>query len=222
MKSLLVVAAVSASVAAAPWIGAQPLAAAVETPKQLATGNLWIRAVAAPNYHKYLQTKPANEPGTAVLESYTTAGQFNVVDGQLVNKVSTPPLYLWVEEPADKATPPRTLKTWFNTTKNPFGTFAFQGDSLSWSAPNLKRQNLGAWLVCAKQALFINTGAYSYQTPSGCADQTVSLALWSRIAWTCRRSCVADPGAVRYTSTTTRRRTTERHACTVPLYRVLD
>ncbi|KAK0625030.1 hypothetical protein B0T17DRAFT_492057 [Bombardia bombarda] len=143
------------------------------TPTTLVTGALWIRAVVAPNYHKYLQTKPANSPGTALIESYTTAGQFNVEGGQLVNKAVNPPLYMWVEEPADKANPPRTLATWFNTTKNPFGTFAFQGDGLTWQVPSVKRQNVAAWLVCAKQALFVNTGAYGYQTPSGCADQTI-------------------------------------------------
>ena len=146
------------------------------SPKTLQTGAYWIRAVAAPNYHKYLQTLPANVPGTAVLESYTTAGQFAIEDGQLVNKASNPPLYMWVQEPADKANPPRTLATSFNTTKNTFGAFAWQGDALTWSVPSVKRQNLAAWLVCAKQALFINTGAYSYQTPSGCSDQTVSNA----------------------------------------------
>ncbi len=149
------------------------------SPKTLQSGAYWIRAVAAPNYHKYLQTLPANVPGTAVLESYTTAGQFAIEDGQLVNKVSNPPLYMWVQEPVDKANPPRTLATSFNTTKNPFGTFAWQGDALTWSVASVKRQNLAAWLVCAKQALFINTGAYSYQTPSGCSDQTVSHAYQS-------------------------------------------
>ncbi len=146
------------------------------SPKTLQTGAYWIRAVAAPNYHKYLQTLPANVPGTAMLESYTTAGQFAIEDGQLVNKASNPPLYMWVQEPADKANPPRTLATSFNTTKNTFGAFAWQGDALTWSVASVKRQNLAAWLVCAKQALFINTGAYSYQTPSGCSDQTVSNA----------------------------------------------
>ncbi|KAM7198373.1 hypothetical protein V8F33_005164 [Rhypophila sp. PSN 637] len=145
----------------------------VPTPRELQTGNLWIRAVASPNYHKYLQTKPANVPGIAILDSYTTAGQFNIVDGQLVNKVANPPLYMWVEEPADKANPPRTLSTWFNTTKNPFGSFNFQGDTVAWSVPSVKRQNTAAWLVCKNQQLFINTGAYAYQTPSGCADQTI-------------------------------------------------
>ncbi|KAK8080307.1 hypothetical protein PG997_008125 [Apiospora hydei] len=112
----------------------------------LQKGWYWVRAVAAPNYHKYLQTKPAVAAGTALLESYTTAGQFNVVDGQLVE----------------------------NTGEgNGFGAFAFQGDALTWSAPEVQRQNVAAWLVCKDQALFINTGAYAYQTPAGCSDQTV-------------------------------------------------
>ena len=151
-----------------------PQATSIPTPTTLMQGALWIRAVAAPNYHKYLQTKPANVPGTAILDSYTTAGQFQIEGGQLVNKASNPPVYMWVEEPANKDSPPRTLATWFNTTKNPFGTFNFQGDTLAWTVPSVKRQNAAAWLVCAKQALFINTGAYAYQTPSGCSDQTVS------------------------------------------------
>ncbi|KAI1460265.1 hypothetical protein F4805DRAFT_388330 [Annulohypoxylon moriforme] len=141
----------------------------------LQAGWYWIRAVASPNYHKYLQTKPANAPGTAVLESYTTAGQYNVKDGQLVANTGegSAPLYLHVEKPADTANPPRTLATSFNETENDFGTFEFQGDALTWSVPEVKRQNLAAWLVCANQALFINTGAYGYQTPSGCSDQTI-------------------------------------------------
>ncbi|KAL1893736.1 hypothetical protein Sste5346_006237 [Sporothrix stenoceras] len=145
------------------------------TPTTLASGQLWIRAVEAPNFHKYLQTKPANVASVAILDSYTTAGQFNIVDGQLVNALgnSDGPLYMHVEEPADPANPPRTLATSFNATKNTFGTFAFQGDTVTWTAPTVKRQNLAAWLVCAKQQLFINTGAYAYQTPSGCADETI-------------------------------------------------
>ncbi|KAK8105572.1 uncharacterized protein PG998_003951 [Apiospora kogelbergensis] len=140
----------------------------------LQKGWYWIRAVAAPNYHKYLQTKPAVAAGTAMLESYTSAGQFNVVDGQLVENTGDEDqsLYMWVEKPVSDFTQ-RTLATWFNTTKNPFGTFAFQGDALTWSAPEVKRQNLAAWLVCKNQALFINTGAYAYQTPAGCSDQTI-------------------------------------------------
>lgn len=156
-----------------PQTGSDGGMVSVPTPTTLQSGALWIRAVTSPNYHKYLQTNPANVPGVAILDSHTTAGQFNVEDGQLVNKASNPPLYMWVEEPADKANPPRTLATWFNTTKNPFGTFGWQGDTLIWQVPSVQRQNVAAWLVCANQALFVNTGAYAWQTPSGCADQTI-------------------------------------------------
>ncbi len=146
------------------------------TPTQLAKGQYWIRAVEAPNFHKYLQTNPANAAGTAILGSSRTAGQFNIVDGQLVEATgdAAAPLYLNVEKPADLTQ--RTLATWFNATKNPFGTFVFQGDAVTWSTPEIKRQNLAAWLVCKGSALYINTGAYNYQTPSGCADETVSFA----------------------------------------------
>ncbi|KAI0469576.1 hypothetical protein F4859DRAFT_135758 [Xylaria cf. heliscus] len=139
----------------------------------LQAGWYWVRAVAAPNYHKYLQTRPSNAPGAAILESYRTAGQYKIADGQVVANTGAggSPLYLQVEKPADFTQ--RTLATWFNTTANQFGAFAWQGDALTWSAPEVKRQNLAAWLVCANQALFINTGAYAYQTPAGCADQTI-------------------------------------------------
>ncbi|KAI0970663.1 hypothetical protein F4678DRAFT_435888 [Xylaria arbuscula] len=139
----------------------------------LQAGWYWIRAVAQPNYHKYLQTKPPNAPGTAILETYSTAGQYKAEDGQLLANIGTSatPLYLHVEKPADLTQ--RTLATWFNTTKNDFGAFAWQGDALTWSTPEVKRQNVAAWLVCTSQALFVNTGAYGYQTPGGCADQTI-------------------------------------------------
>jgi len=171
MKSVLI-AALFGTALSSPVIAADgPVS--TPSPTTLQDGAYWIRAVAAPNFHKYLQTKPANVPGTAILDSYTTAGQFSIEDGQLVNKVSSPPLYLSVAEPADKANPPRTLATTFNTTKSTFGKFAWQGDALTWSDPSINRQNLAAWLVCANQQLFINTGAYGYQTPSGCSDQTI-------------------------------------------------
>ncbi|KAL1870565.1 hypothetical protein VTK73DRAFT_2540 [Phialemonium thermophilum] len=150
-----------------------PATADAPTPTTLQAGQYWIRAVEAPNFHKYLQTNPPNEPGTAILGSSRTAGQFNIASGQLVEATGADPLYLQVERPADLTNPPRTLATWFNTTKNDFGTFEFSGDALTWSHPDVKRQNLAAWLVCKDQALFINTGAYSYQTPAGCADETI-------------------------------------------------
>jgi hypothetical protein len=154
--------------------GSLPQTAEAATPTTLVKGQYWIRAVASPNYHKYLQTKPANTPSVAILGSSKTAGQFSIVSGQLVEYTGGPdtsPLYLNVEKPADFTQ--RKLAVWFNATQNTFGTFAFSGDALTWSAPEVKRQNLAAWLVCEGQALFVNTGAYAYQTPAGCADQTV-------------------------------------------------
>ncbi|KAL5355596.1 hypothetical protein BJX96DRAFT_170823 [Aspergillus floccosus] len=136
----------------------------------LASGWYWIRAVATPNYHKYLQTKPTAAPGPAYLDNGANAGQFNVVGGQLVYNVD-PPLYMHVENSADKTQ--RVLKTWFNTTKSDYGAFAFQGDALTWSVADINRQNTAAWYVCEEQELFINTGAYLYNTPAGCADQTI-------------------------------------------------
>ncbi|KAK4154504.1 hypothetical protein C8A00DRAFT_14383 [Chaetomidium leptoderma] len=173
MKLVLFAALFGTALSAPSCPAVVPRAASVPSPTTLQNGAYWIRAVVAPNYHKYLQTIPANVAGKAVIQSHTTAGQFNIVDGQLVNLVSDPPLYMSVEEPADKANPPRTLATSFKETRSTFGTFAWQGDALTWSAPDVKRQNVGAWLVCANQELFINTGAYAYQTPAGCADQTI-------------------------------------------------
>lgn len=176
MATLARILLLAAAVAAAELGVATPQTAQAPTPTTLVKGQYWIRAVASPNYHKYLQTNPANEPGVAILGSSKTAGQYNIVSGQVVEYTGNDaPLYMNVEKPANLTQ--RTLATWFNTTKNEFGTFAFQGDALTWSTPEIQRQNLAAWLVCKNQALFINTGAYDYQTPSGCADQTVSA--WS-------------------------------------------
>lgn len=160
-----------------------PIATATAAPSNpnptvLQPGWYWIRAVAAPNFHKYLQggsSSASSSNQTALLESHTTAGQFNIIDGQLVFNTKPAQLYLNVENPADKTQ--RKLRTWFSTTKNAYGTFKFQGDTLTWSVADIKRPNEAAWLVCTGQEVFINTGAYLYQTPAGCADQTVSIYL---------------------------------------------
>ncbi|KAJ8113810.1 hypothetical protein ONZ43_g5065 [Nemania bipapillata] len=79
---------------------------------------------------------------------------------------------MWVENPANKTQ--RTLQTWFDTANNPYGAFAFQGDTLTWTVADISRPNAAAWLVCGNDGqLYINTGAYAYDTPSGCADQTI-------------------------------------------------
>lgn len=99
----------------------------------------------------------------------------------------------------------------FAESKGTYGTFAFQGDAVTWTGPNVTRPNLSAWYVCEGQALFVNLGNYLYNTPSGCADETVSafclIAIIERtraLGW----SGLADV-CCRFTTTTMRMRTTK-------------
>ncbi|KAI3392260.1 hypothetical protein diail_5948 [Diaporthe ilicicola] len=148
------------------------------TPTTLLSGWYWIRGVESPYYHSYLQALPTASPGTALLDSYLTAGQFNIVGGQLVYNSGSGQLYLNVEDPADKTQ--RALATTFETTENTYGSFAFSGDTVTWADPDVARPNTAAFYVCpgtsagGVNALYINTGAYLYQTPSGCYDVDVS------------------------------------------------
>jgi len=137
----------------------------------LQSGYYWIRSVEAPNFHKYLQTSPVYTPGTAIMADYTTAGQFNIVNGQLVELVSGSLLYAVVSPQTDSSV--TKLAVTFSTTQNTYGTFAFSGDAVTWTIPTITRPNTAAWLVCAQQQLFINLGAYDYDTPAGCADETI-------------------------------------------------
>jgi hypothetical protein len=111
-------------------------------------------------------------PGTAILQNYTTAGQFNIINGQLVELIQGGLLYANVQvQPNSTVT---KLAMTFETSENTYGTFAFSGDAVQWSVASIDRPNLSAWLVCEDQQLFINLGAYDYLTPAGCADETVS------------------------------------------------
>ena len=53
------------------------------------------------------------------------------------------------------------LATYFATTPATVGAFAWQGDGLTWSAPGIQRQNIGAWLACGTgvPGAYINLGA---------------------------------------------------------------
>lgn len=137
----------------------------------LIDGWYFVRAVAEPNYHSYLQSQPTASPSLAYLDDPLGAGQFNIIDGQLVYNTGTTELYLWVEQPEDLTQ--RALEVWFEETPNTYGQFAFQGDTVTWSVAEISRPNTAAWFVCEGQQLFINTGPYGYQTPAGCADQTI-------------------------------------------------
>jgi hypothetical protein len=123
-----------------------------------------------------MQTKPLYATGAALLGDYTTAGQFQVVDGQLVQLVSAPGaaeklLYAVVSE--TRYINDNSLSVTFSTTKNTYGKFAWNGDGLTWSVAGITRPNAAAWYVCTGQQLYINLGNYLYQTPAGCSDQTI-------------------------------------------------
>ena len=142
----------------------------------LQSGYYWICSVESPYFHQYLQTNPEYSTGTALLGAPAGAGQFNIVDGQLVELIDPAKgtlLYATVSPQANASE--TTLPLAFTTTKNTYGTFAFQGDTVTWSIPSISRQNTAAWYVCnSDQQLFINLGAYLYGTPANCADETVS------------------------------------------------
>jgi hypothetical protein len=142
--------------------------------KTLQSGYYWVRAVAAPNFHKYIQTSPLYSTGPALLGDYTTAGQFQIVDGQLVQLVSAPGapvklLYANVSE--TRVINDMSLAVSFSETKNTYGSFAWGGDDLQWSVAGISRPNKSAWYVCTGQKMYINLGNYLYGTPAGCSDQ---------------------------------------------------
>ena len=143
----------------------------------LQSGYYWIRSVESPNFHEYLQTNPKYTTGLAIMGDYTTAGQFNIINGQLVELIDPAAgtlLYANVSPPQSSES---TLPVSFGKTQNTYGTFAFQGDAVTWSVPSISRPNTAAWYVCQNQQLFINLGAYDYGTPAGCADETVSITV---------------------------------------------
>jgi hypothetical protein len=122
-----------------------------------------------------MQTSPLYSTGSALLGDYTTAGQFQIVDGQLVQLVSAPGaaaklLYGVVGE--TKVVNGNSLAVSFSETKNTYGKFAWSGDGLQWTVASITRPNASAWYVCSGK-MYINLGNYLYQTPAGCSDQTI-------------------------------------------------
>ncbi|KAJ8521495.1 hypothetical protein ONZ45_g1794 [Pleurotus djamor] len=141
----------------------------------LAPGYSFIRAVVDPNFHKYLRAEVAWSASPAVLGEPSEAAQFQVTNGQLIQNANGTPLYAHVEDKTDPAAV--KLAVSWSTTPAATGTFIFSGDTLEWSNPAVSRPQNNAWLVCPDAAgnrlLFVNLGPYSYNTPAGCADQTI-------------------------------------------------
>ncbi|KAK7029420.1 hypothetical protein VNI00_014674 [Paramarasmius palmivorus] len=143
----------------------------------LAPGYSFIRAVVDPNFHKYLRSETQWKASDAVLGEPDTAAQFQITSGQLIQNANGTPLYAVVEPLTDTSASAKKLKVSWSTTPATDGTFVFSGDTVEWSSPNVKRSQNNAWLVCpdadGNRLLYVNLGAYGYQTPSGCADQTI-------------------------------------------------
>jgi len=141
----------------------------------LQAGYSFIRAVEDPNFHQYLQSEVLNTASDAVLGSPSTAAQFQITGGQLIQNAAGKNLYAIVESRANSTV--NKLKVSWSTTPAASGTFVFSGDTVEWSTPSITRPQNNAWLVCPDAAgnklLYVNLGAYDYMTPAGCADETI-------------------------------------------------
>jgi len=95
------------------------------------------------------------------LGSYLTAAQFQLNVGQVEQQLADGSLLYLTVLPAN-STNATYLGTTFTTTPNTWGTFAFQGDELTWIVTNLTRPNVAAMYACGggeTPTVNINLGA---------------------------------------------------------------
>ncbi|GJE98727.1 carbohydrate-binding module family 1 protein [Phanerochaete sordida] len=149
---------------------------AAGTTPTLIPGDSFIRAVEDPNFHQYLRSETIGAAGPAVLGDPVDAALFQIVGGQLQQMLpSGSVLYAHVAPPASAADV--KLAVSWATTPDTLGTFVWGGDTVEWSSATVTRPQSNAWLVCPDAAgnklLFVNLGPYDYDTPAGCADETI-------------------------------------------------
>ncbi|KAF7800230.1 hypothetical protein EIP86_011477 [Pleurotus ostreatoroseus] len=141
----------------------------------LIPGDSFIRAVEDPNFHQYLRSQVKGTTGPAVLGDPVDAALFQINDGQLQQVVDSGFLYAHVEPPANSSAV--KLAVSWDTTPDTLGTFVWGGDTVEWSSTTVTRPQNNAWLVCpdadGNKLLFVNLGPYDYDTPAGCADETI-------------------------------------------------
>lgn len=94
-----------------------------------------------PNFHQYLRSQVIGNASTAVLGDYTTAAQFQVQDGQLVQMVPDGTLLYAVVEGRANSSVMKLGMSWSTepASGSNAGTFVFSGDSLEWSIPTISR-----------------------------------------------------------------------------------
>jgi len=142
----------------------------------LVPGYSFIRAVEDPNFHKYLQSEVLGTASQAVLGDPSTAAQFQITNGQLIQSAPDGTSLYAIVEPQANSTVVKLGVSW-STTPATSGTFDFSGDTVEWSIPTIQRPQNNAWLVCPDAEghglLYVNLGPYDYMTPAGCADETI-------------------------------------------------
>lgn len=110
----------------------------------------------APNFHQYLRSEVAGTASDAVLGDYTTASQFQIVGGQLIQEVADgSKLYAVVEGRAD----PSVMKLKMSWSTAPAsganaGTFQWSGDTVEWSIPTIQRPQLNVCLCALNLDVF--------------------------------------------------------------------
>ncbi|KAI0826092.1 hypothetical protein BC629DRAFT_1276778 [Irpex lacteus] len=142
----------------------------------LVSGFSFIRAVEDPNFHKYLRSEVKGTVSDAVLGEPVDAAQFQIVNGQLQQSIAGGDWLYAVVEPRANSTVVKLKVSW-SATPATSGAFSWAGDTVEWSDPSISRPQNNAWLICPDAAgnkdLYVNLGAYDYQTPAGCADETI-------------------------------------------------
>ncbi|GJJ08418.1 hypothetical protein Clacol_002634 [Clathrus columnatus] len=169
----------SSSPTSVPGGGSTPssTASATSGTATLLPNQLWIRADEEPNFHKYLQSQTEGSVGDAVIGPPTTAAQFNIASGQLMQFVNADTtLYAQV---ATALPNENRLKVFWSTSPATNITWSFQGDAVNGVVANATQQDTGAFLACDDVSadvptVYLNLGAYDYMTPTGCADQTLN------------------------------------------------
>ena len=108
-----------------------------------------------PNFHQYLRSEVANTASDAVLGDPSTAAQFQITDGQLIQLLPDgTSLYAAVEARAD-STVTKLKMSWQDTpaSGDAAGTFMWSGDTVEWSIASISRPQLNV-------SAFLNLNVY--------------------------------------------------------------